>query len=86
DVVVETPDRSRYWVAQTPQVFRAEALQDAFADASREGRTGTDDASLVEAIGGRVGMFEGPRDNIKVTVDEDVAIVEAILETRDRTR
>lgn len=82
NTVLSTPDRSEFWVAQTPQVFMAESLRKAHAKADVEGFIGTDDASLVEAFGGRVRMFEGPRDNIKVTVPEDLAMVEAILAGR----
>ncbi|NTW28415.1 MAG: 2-C-methyl-D-erythritol 4-phosphate cytidylyltransferase [Coriobacteriia bacterium] len=80
--VLSTPDRARFWAVQTPQVFRLEALKVAFARASADGFLGTDDASLVERLGGLVLLFEGPRDNIKVTVPEDLALVEAILARR----
>jgi 2-C-methyl-D-erythritol 4-phosphate cytidylyltransferase len=43
---------------------------------------GTDDASLVEHRGGRVRVVESPRDNIKITVPEDLAIAEATLTRR----
>lgn len=79
--ILSTPDRSRYWVVQTPQVFRARALRGAY-ESSTDGSP-TDDASLVEAAGGRVDVVEGPRDNIKVTVAEDLAIVEAVLRYRE---
>jgi 2-C-methyl-D-erythritol 4-phosphate cytidylyltransferase len=84
-LVATTVDRTRLWVAQTPQVFRRDALVSAFAAAEDEGYTGTDDASLVERAGGRVLMFEGPRDNIKVTVAEDLAAVRAVLDARERS-
>ena len=77
--VASTPDRSRYWAVQTPQVFRSAALREAYALAATEGFVGTDDSSLVERAGGRVLLVEGPRDNIKVTVPEDLALVEAVL-------
>ena len=80
--VVGTEDRSTLWVAQTPQVFRAARLRHAFALAEEEGFAGTDDASFVERHGGRVVMILGPRDNIKVTVPEDLALVERLLEAR----
>lgn len=83
-VVVGTVDRSAFWVAQTPQVFRAEALRSAYARAAATEPAATDDASLVERDGGRVRMFAGPRDNIKVTVAEDLAVVEALLASRER--
>lgn len=80
--VVATPDRASYWVAQTPQVFRLGALRAAYARAGEDGFAGTDDAVVMEHAGGRVVMVESPRDNLKVTVPEDVAPVEAILEGR----
>ena len=83
-VVDRTPDRDRYWVAQTPQVFRTEVLLEAHALATSAGEIGTDDAALVERSGERVVMFEGPRDNFKVTVEEDVALAEAVLGFRAR--
>ncbi len=81
-LVTATPDRSRFWTVQTPQVFRKEQLAAAYERAAEEGFAGTDDASLVEHAGGAVRMVECPRDNLKVTVPEDVAYVEAILEGR----
>jgi 2-C-methyl-D-erythritol 4-phosphate cytidylyltransferase len=80
--VVDTPDRSTLWVAQTPQVFAADVLRRAYARAEAEGFEGTDDASLVERIGGTVLMAEGPRWNIKVTLPEDLGVVEALLAER----
>ena len=80
--VVGTADRSAFWAAQTPQVFRADALREAYSRAETFGREGTDDAALVEADGGALRMLEGPRDNIKVTVPGDLAIVEQVLRHR----
>lgn len=83
NTVAETPDRSRFWEVQTPQIFSACVLRAAYAQAAAEGWVGTDDASLVEHGGGRVVVFQGPRDNIKVTVAEDLFFVEAALKFRD---
>jgi 2-C-methyl-D-erythritol 4-phosphate cytidylyltransferase len=83
DSVVSTPDRDQFWVVQTPQVFTAVALRSAYARACVEGFAGTDDSSLVERDGGRVLLVEGPRDNIKVTVAEDLALVDAALRRRE---
>ena len=82
-VVESTPERSRLWAVQTPQVFRAAAVRQAYESARADGFLGTDDASLVERDGGRVLAFEGPRDNIKVTVAEDLLFVEAALRFRE---
>lgn len=82
--VTGTPDRTRFWNAQTPQVFRASALSRAYWRAGVAGFEGTDDASLVEALGGTVVMVEGPRSNLKVTVPEDLAMLAVILEARSK--
>lgn len=80
--VVSTPSRETLWVAQTPQVFRRDRLLFAIELAQSEGFTGTDDASIVERAGDVVSVFEGPRENIKVTVPADVVTVESHLASR----
>lgn len=81
-VVAETVPRSDLWAAQTPQVFRSTLLRRAF-DAAGDGIGAfTDDASLVEALGHDVRVFEGASTNVKVTLPEDIALVEALLRTR----
>jgi 2-C-methyl-D-erythritol 4-phosphate cytidylyltransferase len=77
-----TVDRAGLWVAQTPQVFRLHALLDAYGAAAIDHFSATDDASLIERLGGKVAMAPGPRHNIKVTVPEDLELVEAILAER----
>lgn len=81
-IIEDTPDRSRYWCVQTPQVFTIAMMERAFAVADAEDFTGTDDASLVERAGGTVRCVSTSRDNLKVTVPEDLALVEAILRGR----
>ncbi len=78
--VVATPDRSRLYAAQTPQAFRTELLKRAHAEAPPD--LVLDDASLVEALGEPVHLFEGDAGNIKVTIPTDVAVVEVILRHR----
>ena len=80
--IIATPDRSFYWAAQTPQVFRTAKLVAAHRSAVRDEYQGTDDASLMERLGGRVRVVESTRDNIKVTLPEDLALAEATLERR----
>ncbi|MDR0309093.1 MAG: 2-C-methyl-D-erythritol 4-phosphate cytidylyltransferase [Coriobacteriales bacterium] len=80
--IIGSPDRSLLWVAQTPQVFRAPILRSAHAAALAEGFVGTDDSSLVERIEGRMILIQGPRDNIKMTVPEDLAAINAGLFSR----
>lgn len=67
-VIVATPERSALRAVQTPQAFRAGVLRRAHAG----GGEATDDAALVEAIGGTVVVVEGSTDNRKLTVPEDL--------------
>lgn len=83
---VQTPPRARFWTVQTPQVFWTDSLRRVYEWVDRTGFVGTDDASLVEGMGGRVRGFEAPRDNLKVTLPEDLAPVEAALRARLRGR
>jgi 2-C-methyl-D-erythritol 4-phosphate cytidylyltransferase len=76
-LVAETVDRRGLWAAQTPQVFRADVLRAAFAAAGH--REFTDDASLVEANGVPVCLFMGSVCNVKLTHQEDLPLVEALL-------
>ncbi|MCW3017308.1 MAG: ispD [Solirubrobacterales bacterium] len=80
--VVRTLDRARLWAVQTPQVFRAEALRDVLAQDDAILAAATDDASLVEARGGRVLVVPSPRDNFKVTTPEDLQLAELVLASR----
>ncbi len=72
-----TPPRERLWLAQTPQVFRADLLRRAHAAAS--GSTATDDAQLVEALGVRVHVVRGKPENRKITTPEDLRWAEWLL-------
>ncbi len=73
-----TLDRSRLVAVQTPQAFRAEVLRRAHLAAT----DATDDAALVEAIGGRVVVVDGPPDNLKVTSAADLIVAAALMEAR----
>ena len=75
--VVRTLDRDVLWSIQTPQAFRADALRQAL-DTERVADA-TDDASLVEALGGEVRIVEAPATNFKITYPEDLARAEALL-------
>jgi 2-C-methyl-D-erythritol 4-phosphate cytidylyltransferase len=77
--VIGTPDRTRFWHAQTPQAFPAAMIREVY----RESRAGaTDDAALVERMGGTVVMVESSPGNLKVTRPEDLAVAELYLAAR----
>ena len=78
-IVTQTLPRESVWLAQTPQGFKKELLQEAFSSAEKEGYIGTDEASLVERIGKDVTIVEGHSSNIKVTVTPDIGVVQSLL-------
>lgn len=80
-VVEATEDRSRLWRAQTPQVFRTEALREALAAAERP-QEATDEAMLVEAGGGTVLIHPVAEQNLKVTTPLDLRVAELLLAER----
>lgn len=80
--ILDTPDRNRLWLAQTPQAFRFSVLEHAHRNAAAEGFAGTDDASLVERLGHRVAVVEGDYRNIKITTPEDLILARAFLAER----
>ena len=67
-----TLERSSLFCVQTPQGFHTELLKKAYKKARLDGFAGTDDAGLVERIGGSVALTEGDYANIKITTREDL--------------
>ncbi len=80
--VLRTLDRSTLWAVQTPQVFNADVLRRALDVDGPTLAAATDDASLVEAVGGKVRVVEASRENLKVTSEQDLRVAEAILASR----
>ncbi len=77
--VVETLDRRQLWRAQTPQMFRLGELSSALADAQKQGRVITDEASAMELAGHPVKLVPGSPRNLKVTVPADLRLAEFYL-------
>ena len=82
DVVVETVPRAALVTVQTPQGFRASVLRAAYAG----GAEGTDDASVVEAMGATVVVVAGERDNFKITEPGDLERAKTVLAAREAAR
>lgn len=78
-VVESTPDRSRLFLVQTPQVFRRDWLEQAHRLAEENGWDATDDSALIERLGHRVYLVKGGYFNLKITTPEDMVMAEAIL-------
>ncbi|HET9199072.1 MAG TPA: 2-C-methyl-D-erythritol 4-phosphate cytidylyltransferase [Solirubrobacterales bacterium] len=79
--IESTEDRSRLWAAQTPQVFRTDALRAALAAAERPDEA-TDEATVVEWSGGIVLIHPVAEPNLKVTTPLDLRVAEQLLVER----
>lgn len=84
--VLSTPDRSRLFAVQTPQVFDAAMLKDALHRALEAGVALTDDCSAAEAAGVAVHLTPGSEENLKITTPVDLTLAEAILKRRNSMR
>lgn len=76
--VAETPDRSRVWMVQTPQVFNTDLVKEAYRRLmEKENVAVTDDAMVVETfMEHSVKLVQGSYENIKITTPEDLKIGE----------
>jgi 2-C-methyl-D-erythritol 4-phosphate cytidylyltransferase len=80
--IAQTVSRQHLWAAQTPQVFRTEALREALDGDPRRIAEATDEAMLVEDAGGRVLIHPAPAENLKVTTALDLQVAELLLADR----
>jgi len=82
---IEVIDRANVVEVQTPQVFAAPLLREAYARVASgaiDTSTITDDAGLIEAIGHDVAVVDGETANIKITRPDDVELARAVMQTR----
>ena len=79
-VVDSTPDRSKLFAVQTPQVFDRELLIGALKKARRSNAAITDDCSAVERMGMSVKIVEGDEKNLKVTTPLDLKVAALLME------
>ena len=81
-IVTSTPDRSTLYAVQTPQIFNASVFKAAMENARKKGLELSDDCMAVEAIDVKIHLTQGSYDNLKITTPEDIAIGEAMLNSR----
>ena len=83
---LETPDRSRVWMIQTPQVFENELIKNSYKELiERTDAFATDDAMVVETYSDcKVKLVEGSYENIKITTPEDLGIAEVFAIKRKK--
>lgn len=70
-------NRANYRLVQTPQVFDITLLKTAYQQSFSD--TFTDDASVIEAMGYSVTLFEGNSENIKITTPFDLKVAEMMV-------
>lgn len=75
-------DRSKFRLIQTPQTFSVSLIKDSYQ--MKEDPQLTDDASVAERRGHTISLFEGSYENIKITTPEDLAVAEALLQSRNK--
>lgn len=85
-LVDSTLDRSTLWTIQTPQIFRKELILRALDHVQTSNIPVTDDASAVEALGGKVTCVEVADLNLKITRAHDWHILEQWLTEPGRIR
>ena len=77
--IASTVERKRYWLAQTPQLFRIDPLLTNLESNLASGLTPTDEAAAMESAGVHPLLVRGSTSNIKITGSEDLALAEFIL-------
>ena len=78
-LITATIPRERVVLAQTPQVFRASLLLEAFAKARQDGVSASDEAGLIERMGRDVHVIAGSERNLKITRPGDMQLAEFYL-------
>ncbi len=82
--ILSTLDRSKLFLAETPQVFQYDLIMAAHKEYPSE-KEATDDASMVEALGFKVKIVIPEKPNIKVTTENDLKIAKMFLEINNET-
>jgi 2-C-methyl-D-erythritol 4-phosphate cytidylyltransferase/2-C-methyl-D-erythritol 2,4-cyclodiphosphate synthase len=80
--VTRTVDRTALWAIQTPQAFRADLIRRAHA-AVPHAEPVTDDAELVERIGGEVAVVPGDPLNVKITLPQDLEVARRLAQAAE---
>lgn len=75
EIIEKTLQRSKLWIAQTPQMFKFEIITKAYEALNVEV---TDDAAAVELLGYKVKLYLGTYQNIKITTPADLSLAEVI--------
>ncbi len=73
-------NRARYCIIQTPQTFKVDLIKEAYTVEEKD--TFTDDASVWEAVGNHVTLYEGMEKNLKITTFQDLVVAEILMKLK----
>jgi 2-C-methyl-D-erythritol 4-phosphate cytidylyltransferase len=79
NLIEQTVERNRLFEAQTPQVFKAQLIREAYTKLPPSARNITDDAQVAELAGHKVAVVLADATNLKITIQSDLKLAEAIL-------
>jgi 2-C-methyl-D-erythritol 4-phosphate cytidylyltransferase len=80
--IIESIDRTKLWAVETPQIFRAELLREAYAEVIATGAYVTDETSAVQRAGAPVALVETPEWNGKITYPADLDVARLLVRGR----
>lgn len=83
EIIKKTLKRDSLWAVQTPQIFHYKTIFSAYNKAIKNGFYSTDDAALVERLGGKIKIIMGSYENIKITTPEDLQFAEFLVSGKD---
>lgn len=81
-IILKTLEREKLYRAQTPQIFNYSVLKKAFISAFNTKYYATDEAGLVESVGGKIKILTGSRYNIKITNPDDLLLAKVIIKNK----
>lgn len=81
DFITESISRENLWAMETPQIFAADLLHDAYQKLAESGDLVTDEVSAIERIGIATKLVNNPTSNLKITFPEDIQLAEYLLKS-----
>ena len=78
-VIDNTVDRSLFWEAQTPQIFKSQKLSQAYLSYRGDLSKVTDESSLFDNKKENIILFESPSNNMKITSPGDLQLAQHLI-------
>lgn len=85
-VVTESVERTGLWAMQTPQIFAAPVIMQAYASLIADNDVVTDEVSAVQRSGKHIGLLRNDEWNFKITLPRDLKLAEQVLSLRTKAK